>query len=527
MKKNVLKSSIILLLLMVGFVVAMVCCNQASNEATNLTVELFDRDIPGLDMANSFQANYIIENVKQSKNLDVTFITVPRWSDVEKLNILMASGDAPNLCFLYDTATISNYIKSGGLTDLGPALEEHGENLRAYLGEDVLRAGIKDGIQYTIPAKRPSTPAFSGFIREDWLEIVGMSIPETRDEFYEVLKVFKEENPGNVENVIPFAIGLDENNIDWTVHTLVWSFVEDIPSEEFASKWDQGRWVLPGYKEGIRFLNKLYNEGLLYQEFYLDDTNEQFEKEIIQGNVGTFIHNFDMPYRQSPGWLTELRNSVPGAAIVPMDPFENAEGKHVKMRYAPAGLNMMVPIFHADKAEAAIKYLDWMVSDPSHVRTLQNGEIGIHYMSETTEGIPINKVSNDDLPNDMKYQWHDFSITTTGSFEYGDTDVNAIAQAMSYPGYESYIEEAIAIAYRDSFIPPGFEVVIESEAKYTPNLKAKGVEIFVKSITADPSDFDSIYDELVEEYMSMGAQEIIEEKLAAFIAQEAALAENR
>jgi putative aldouronate transport system substrate-binding protein len=92
---------------------------------------------------------------------------------------------------------------------------------------------------------------------------------------------------------------------------------------------------------------------------------------------------------------------------------------------------------------------------------------------------------------------------------------------MSYPGYESLIEQAIAIAYKDSFLAPTFDVVIESEAKYTPNLKAKGAEIFVKSITADPAKFDSTYDALVAEYMKMGAQEIIDEKLAAYKAAQA------
>jgi len=523
MKKNFKKASMLLVVtLILGLVMVLPSCGKAANPETDLSVELFDRDIPGLDMVNSFQSKFITEGVKEARNINVTFVTVPRWSDVEKLNILMAAGDAPDLCFLYDSGTIANYIKSGGLTDLGPSLDKYGQNLKKYLGEEVLRAGIKNGVQYTIPAKRPSTPAFSGFVRKDWLDKVGLDIPTTRDEFYEMLKTFKKENPGKVDNLIPFAIALDENNIDWTSHTLVWSFVEDMTDEQFASMYDQGRWIMPGYKEGIRYLNKLYNEGLLYQEFYLDDTNEQFEKEIIQGNVGSFIHNFDMPYRQSPGWLAELRKTVPDADIEPMDPFENAKGKHVKMRYSPIGLHMMVPIFHKDKADAAVKYLDWMASDPSIVKTLQNGELGKQYKAETADGIPIEKISNDDLPNDLKIQWHDFSIITTGSFEYGNDEINAKAQAMSYPGFEKQIQKAIDIAYTDSFLAPNFEVVIESEAKYTPNLKAKGVEIFVKSITADPKDFDKVYDDLVAEYMTMGAQEIIDEKLAAYKAAEAA-----
>ena len=509
--------SVLLLLLMFGYAAFANGGQEGSGGGKNtLTVELFDRDITGLKMDEGYQATFVKQAMKEKYGIDVEFVTVPRWSDVEKLNVMMAAGDAPDLSLLYDNATITNYIKSGGLTDLGPALEQFGANVKKYLGDEVLQYGRWNNIQYTIPGKRPLTPAFSGFIRKDWLDALGLDVPTTRDEFYTAIKMIKEKNPGKVSNLIPFGIALDENNIDWTSHTLIWSFVKDMPEEEFAAKYNQGRWVLPGYKDGIRYLNKLYNEGLLYKDFFLDGSGNQFQKEVIQGNVGSFIHNFDMPYRQSPGWVAELKKTVPNAEIVPMDPFENYEGKHVKMKYPPAGLNTMVPIFHKDKAGDVIKYLDWMVSDPSIVKRLQNGELGKQYMKETPEGIPMEKISNDDLPNDLKFHWHDVSIITTGSFEYGDQDTNIKAQAMSYPGFENYIINAMNIAYEDSFLAPRFDTVIESEAKYTPNLNAKGAEIFVKSITAAPADFDAVYDKLVQEYLNMGGQAVIDEKLAAY-----------
>lgn len=517
MNKQVMVFLVLMLaLLMIGQHLFANGGQESSSGPNKLSVELFDRDITGLKMDSGYQAKYVKAAMKEKYGIDVSFVIVPRWSDVEKLNVMMAANDAPDLCLLYDEPTIANYIKSGGLTDLGPALEKFGSNVKKYLGEEVLQYGRWNGVQYSVPGKRPLTPTYSGFIRKDWLDKLGLDIPETKEEFYLALKAFKEKNPGNVGNVIPFGLNIDENNIDWTCHTLVWSFVEEMPEEEFASKFNQGRWVMPGYKEGIRFLNKLYNEGLLYQDFFLDGSGNQLVKEVIQGNVGTLIHNFDMPYRQSPGWVAEMVQNVPTAELVPMDPFENYAGKHVKMKYPPAGINIMVPIFNKDKAENVIKYLDWMASDPSIVKLLQNGELGKHYNAETPEGIPMDKIPNDDLPNELKFHWHDFSIITTGAFEYGNQDINIKAQAMSYPGFENYIVEAMKIAFTDSFLAPRFDTVIETEAKYTPNLNAKGAEIFVKSITAAPDSFDKIYDTLVQEYLDMGGQAVIDEKLAAF-----------
>lgn len=514
MKKRIILISAILLLISTTAIFAV--GTSETSENVKLTVEIFDREIPGLDMTNGYQATYIKEGLLE-KGIDVEFVTVPRWEEQDKINILMASGDAPDLCITYSANIITTYIQQGGLVDLGPYLDKYGPHIKEYLGEEVLQYGVYDGVQYAIPGKRPNTPAFATFIRQDWLDKMGMDLPTTRQEFYECLVAMKEQNPGNVEHVFPFATPLDINNIDWNVHTLVYSFLEDMPEEEFMSKYDQGRWVLPGYKEGIRFLNKLYNEGLLYPDFALDETGKQFEKEVIQGNVGSFIHNFDMPYRQAPGYLFELRKIVPDAEWTPIDPFENFEGKHVKRRYSPNGLNVIVPVFNEDMAPEVIKYLDWMAENNlKNVWMLQNGEKGIHYMSVNEDGIPQDRVNNDDLANEYKIHWHDFSIITTGSYEYGSDELNTKGIAVSYPGYEEEILKAIDIAYTDTFLYPVFDTIIESVALYSELLKTKGAEIFVKSITASPEDFDKVYDALVAEYLEMGGQAIIDEKLAAY-----------
>lgn len=510
--------SVLILLISTVAVFATAEKEDMGAEAKNveLTVEIFDRAIPGLDMTDGYQATFI-KNGLAEKGIDVEFITVPRWEETDKLNILMAAGDAPDLCITYSGSLISSYIQQGGLVDLGPYLEKYGPNIKAYLGADVLEYGQWDGVQYAIPGKRPNTAAFATFVRQDWLDLMGMDAPSTTQEFYKMLVAIRDKNPGKVEHVIPFATAVDAGNIDWGVHTIVYSFVKDMPAEEFASKFGQGRWVLPGYKDGIRFLNKLYNEGLLYPDFALDSTGKQFEKEIIQGNVGSFIHSFDMPYRQSPGYLFELRKIVPNAGWTPVDPFENFAGKHVKRRYSPNGLNAIVPVFNEDRAVEVIKYLDWMAeSKLANVWKLQNGEKGVHYLRESSNGIPLDRVQNDDLDTEYKIHWHDFSIITTGSYEYGSNEMNTNAQAMSYPGFEEEIVSAVAIAYTDNFLYPRFSTVIASEAKYTETLNAKGVDIFVKSITASPSDFSAVYDSLVAEYLDQGGQEIIDEKLAAY-----------
>jgi putative aldouronate transport system substrate-binding protein len=485
-----------------------------------VSVEAFDRALPGFTADNNYQTKLIQAQAKKDAKLDVTFVTVPRTQEVDKLNLLMASGEAPDISFTYAENVITKYIKDGGLVELGPLLDKYGPNIKKYAGPDLLSYGQWGGKQWAIPAKRVMTAAFAAFIRKDWLDKLGMAMPKTTDEFYKTMVAFKQKDPGNTGGkVIPFAMWLDEKNIDWYAHMLLESFKQPI-SEEDRYCLNYERWVIPGYKEGMRFLNKMYNEGLISPDFALDRDGKQYERDVVQGKVGAFINNYDNPYRQSPGWQAELTKNVSGGLFIPFDPFVNSQGKHVKMKYNPNGLFLVVPVFNKKNAVNAIKYLDWMASKPDLIKQLENGEKGIHYLDEK-DGIPMNRIPFDKLPDDKKFQWADFSIIVNG-YDFGSEEKNIQAASFGYAPYEEYYKQAYKIAMADASFIPRFDVIIENEAKYRPTLNQKGADIFVKSIVCKPAEFDALYDAMVKEYMDMGGQKIVDEKRVAYKAMTAA-----
>jgi putative aldouronate transport system substrate-binding protein len=496
--------------LMIALVFAMVGSLSAQ---TKLRVELWDRSEPGHVAGKNVIADWIKKEVKAKLNMDVEFVIVPRWQE-DKLNVLMAGGQAPDVCILYSEAIVTNYVKSKGLTDLGPLLDQYGKELKAYLGPTVLQYGVWEGKQYAIPAKRTMSAAFAAWVREDWLKKLGMKTPTNMDEFYQMLKAFKEKDPGNVgkDKVIPFALALDPGNIDWTSHMIMASFIKPMNEEDRTALAGPGRWVTPGYKDYMRFMNKLYNEGLISQNFVLDKDGQQYNRDLVQGVVGSLIHNYDYPIRPNPGINTELAKNFPGARFVPFDCFVNSEGKNAKWMYNPNGLFIFVPRY-SKNAVGAIKYLNWMV-DPANLKIIQNGFKGTHYLDEKN-GIPVNFVKQGDLPDYQKYNTNDLAITTNGK-EFGSDEANMEAQSQSYPGYEDLFKKALTIAMKDATPTPRLDVIIASEAKYSQTLNQKGSEIFVKSITCKPAEFDATYDSLVKEYMAMGGQAVVDERRAAY-----------
>lgn len=54
---------------------------------------------------------------------------------------------------------------------------------------------------------------------------------------------------------------------------------------------------MPGVKEGFRYLNKLYNEGLISPDFALDKDGTQKDADIVNGVAGAFRYNQYMIYQ--------------------------------------------------------------------------------------------------------------------------------------------------------------------------------------------------------------------------------------
>ncbi len=488
---------------------ALICVNVTINAAkrVELKVEVFDRGIPGYQADNNYWTKWIQKNFGDPNNIDVKFVTVLRAEEVQKLNVLMATGEAPDIVFVYTPEIFYNYAKQGGLTDVGALLDRYGKDLKKYLGPDCLQMGIFNAKQYAIPAKRVLTGTFASFIRKDWLDKLGLPIPKTRDEWYNALKAFKEKDPGNVgkDKVIPLALNLDPQNATWGARVLIDSFVKEMDFYEEQTIYTL-YWLKPGFKEGIRFLNKMYNEGLISPEFALDRDAKMSDRDTAQGRVGSMMCNFDYPYRTTPGLVVELQKNVPGASFVPVDCFINANGNKRKRLYTPNGFFMMIPKT-SKRAVEAIKYLNWM-SDPKVIDFLTNGEKGTNY-TELKEGIPVNI-----LVEGEKRLTTDICIILNGK-DYGSLERNITALSLSYvPG----LQELIKQAYKQSIDgnKPYYELSfpIDSYAKYRTTILEKDAEIYVKTLTCKPADFDSVYDKLVDEYNNAYGKEVMAERAA-------------
>ena len=142
----------------------------------------------------------------------------------------------------------------------------------AIPGRDLIYRNLDSstGKLFSIPAKRTITAQRNIFIRKDWLDKLGLPLPKTTQEYYDALLAFKEKDPGGVgkDKVIPFIMTAD---VRWEAANIMDPFID--PNLSLKERWIntvvERNLLLPGFKEGVRFMNKMFNAGLIDRDFPL------------------------------------------------------------------------------------------------------------------------------------------------------------------------------------------------------------------------------------------------------------------
>ncbi|WP_029192841.1 extracellular solute-binding protein [Paenibacillus harenae] len=488
----------------------------ASKERVTLKVEVFDRgnSPAGSTITDNYLTNFIQENFGDPNNIDLEYVPVPRSEEVEKLNVLMASGsNVPDIVFTYDPNTFNRYAKQGGLTDVGPLLDEYAPNLKAFLGEDVLGYGKFEGTQFAVPAKRSYVGKYASFIRQDWLDKLGMPVPQTTEELYETLKAFKEKDPGETGGqVIPLGMTIASAQYE----PLIWSFIKPVSEEERHTLVQQlgsndYPTLLPGFKDALQFMNKLYNEGLMSKDFGLDKDKKKLGEDVATGKVGFYSEDDINPFYEK-GTLDTLQQNVPGAQLASVDVYTNEEGKHAKPMYAPNGMYIMIPK-SSERAVEAIKYLEWMATSDNLFK-LQNGIEGENYTM--VEDIPVAVENPTEEALNRMYNGGDMIIVSNGK-QLGSLEKNLKARAMQMPKkFQEQVEAAQKIANSDVIAPVLMDRPIEAQTKYGTTLLDKFNEMIVKTTMSKPDQFDSVYESMLKDYMASGGQAILDERTAVY-----------
>ncbi|MCM1267240.1 MAG: extracellular solute-binding protein [Bacteroidales bacterium] len=491
-------------------------------DTRKITVEVYNRENDGgSDPTNNKYTQYIKDQMLAQHNVEVEFVSVPRWTEVEQINNLLAAGDAPDICLTYDFATIQTYANMGGVLNLGSYVDDYKDvlpNMWNWLGETNIYCDKdpENGNLWAIEGKLAVTNRINTFVRKDWLDTLGLSEPTTRQEFEDMLIAFRDNADtllgADADKMIPFSVSYD---VGWRAALLIESFMDpDITDYEYyVNGFDDRKLTQNGAKEAIRVLNKWYNDGLMWDDFALYGSGDTTEDDMMKaGYVGAFMHNWDYPYRNGEDSIqTNLERLVsPDAAFVAVDCFEDSKGTHTKFVNGTTGDRKIFFPSTNDEPLASLLYLDF-ISSPEAIEYLQIGDEGVTHNKLDDGAIEIVAATGDDIQNSGFNI--DYTITCNG-LNLMDPEVTAKSTAHSYSGIDTaLVEKANAIANTDAIPSKPVNVGEITSAEGQGEALAKKRDVLLdNAVVAPVESFDQVWDDAMADYMSSGGQAISDER---------------
>ncbi len=335
-----------------------------------------------LDTTKSYNEKASFKNITEETGLTLEFVELAAGTAAEKVPLMLAGGDMPDVfwALLSDAQILQNTTQ---LVPLEGMLEDFAPNsLKTYeeLGTDWRTIAIApDDHMYGMLSRYESLYENTGdgiqIINKKWLEAVNKEVPTTLDEYYEVLKAFKEQDPnGNGQaDEIPYCFAEDMWCASITNDIGMWGigngYGDTNSNFHIRDGKVSGTVNTPEYREYLEFFHKLYSEGLIDAEGFSQNT-EVFSNKIKNNQVGTYYSWTALEYlssEQEKDWVV-----LPTiAAKEGVQPVANGE-----IDRSTINKNGWVITTQCDHPEAALRLWDYLARDAESKMTVAMGEKG-------------------------------------------------------------------------------------------------------------------------------------------------------
>jgi putative aldouronate transport system substrate-binding protein len=298
----------------------------------------------------------------------------------EALNLMLASGNIPDIV---GSSRIKDFVNQygpeGAFLPLNDLIDEHAPNMKKFFEEKPhIQAAISaaDGKMYYIPYLPDGKYGRAYWIRTDWLNKLGLEVPQNVEEFEAALRAFKTQDPngnGLADEVPYFARQWPE-----LIRLVTLWDGRSSGSDTYHDFYvDDGKLRHPyageGYREGIKNLARWYKDGLIDAEIFTRGSSAR--DFLLSENLGGATHDW---FASTSGY-NRLSKDIDGFEFKAMAPPASTSGKRVEEHrripikpdgWAIGGMNKH-PV-------ETIKYFDFWFTEEG--RRLANfGVEGMHY----------------------------------------------------------------------------------------------------------------------------------------------------
>lgn len=355
----------------------------------------------------------------------INWITAPgTQADMNVMfNLHIASGNYPDMYLnSFGTGDVMTYAN-----DVFIPLNEYIENTRwikEYLEQSPeIREAITapDGNIYCLWRSVPTDPEINGWatpfklwIYKPWLEASGMEMPETVDEFREYLRYIRDNDMngnGDTTDELPMfgSYAFDNEGSDPT-YAIMNAFQLMTPDFLWADEDHNVSCVAvtDAYREGLKYLNGMFEEGLISEDIFALTLNEY--RDVV--NV-TNADDMVVAVAAAPEWMRFATVSIYGERLYddftympPLKKDENSEAQTYQSKSAPSLYGAVTTA--CEDPQLAIDWIDACI-DPELNIISEFGNENEYWLRKSLEGeFPIVIEQLKDLKDDGSQNTHTF-----------------------------------------------------------------------------------------------------------------------
>lgn len=247
--------------------------------------------VPGNPDYDSAEKNVFITAYKENLGIDVVYDWVSSDADAynTKWNMAMAQNDLPDFGMVYEEQ-YKMLLDAGLVMDMTDLYEKYAsDKYKEFLAADggaTLGYSTQNGRMMGLPitGAQPDSVALF-YIRQDWLDKVGMQVPKTMDELVAVAQAFVDNKLGGKDTY--GLVGSKE------------SFGLDLGFQGFLNGYGAypDSWIMDASgkliygttmeqtKAGLLKLQEMYSKGLINKDFAVTDKTIAKE-DVAAGKVG-------------------------------------------------------------------------------------------------------------------------------------------------------------------------------------------------------------------------------------------------
>ncbi|WP_438348558.1 extracellular solute-binding protein [Paenibacillus sp. FA6] len=446
---------------------------------------------------------WVLELEKRT-NTDMDIQLLPHKDFKQKVSLMFAGGDLPDVLVAYQSMTPSSKdmkgaVEAGIFMPLDDILKSHGQNLLNAIPKEAWDEVTSEGKIYSIPQYLSVQSRRATFVRADLLEKAGLQAPKTIDDLLPMLREFKKLG-------IEQPFGFREN---FKYADFVLGAYDVLPYSTMYEK--QGDQIVPKFfdsenmMKALEMYKTMYDEGLMAKDF-ATITGAMWTKSRDAGNLGIYNANAN----QLGIYQSELSNSIADGKLEMIASPTGPDGKGGMMLYnttlEQAYLNAKLD---KTKAEAIISYFDYMVSEEA-TTFFTFGTEGETYTSDNGKVTYKVPADENERYSEQRRDW--LWIAKDGAFNKDRLPLEPKGEEM-LAGFESVLpNEGRAGMF--------FDPELDSYTQY-PDLAPKFdepskfiLEHMVKMIYGDEQISD--WPKVVESWKTSGGNEIIKEATERF-----------